>query len=127
MSTRTDPTNEASSIILLNFEPLNNPKKAIDVLRGILIIKKGVTGNNVTTSPLQCAYCRGCLTGEALRQFTLFGTNAGNETSTANVEDRLVQFFAPQGALSKHHRYMCYTIRKHTSAQHDSVLEQSMR
>jgi hypothetical protein len=95
MSIRTDPTNDSSPVMKLNFKPLNNPKKVIDVLHGLLIIKKGVTGNNITTGPLQYVYWRGCLTGEALCQFTLFSTNVGNETTaiTANlltIEQRLV-------------------------------------
>jgi hypothetical protein len=50
----------------------------------------------------------------ALRQFSLFSTNVGTET-TANlltVKQRLVKFFAPRDVLSKHHRYMRYTTRK---------------
>jgi hypothetical protein len=115
ISIRTEPTNDSSPVIKLNFKPLNNPKKVIAVLRGLLlIIKKGVTGNNIMTGPLQYAYWRGCLTGEALRQFSLFSTNVGTET-TANlltVEQRLGKFFAPRDVLSKQHRYMCYTMRK---------------
>jgi hypothetical protein len=32
MSIRTEPTNDSSPVIKLNFKPLNNPKKVIDVL-----------------------------------------------------------------------------------------------
>jgi hypothetical protein len=115
MSIRTDPTNDSSPVIKLNFsKPLNNPKKVIDVLCGLLIIKKGVTGNNITTGPLQYAYWRDCLTGKALRQFSLFSTNVGNETTVnlLTVEQRLVNFFAPRDVLSKQHRYMRYMMRK---------------
>jgi hypothetical protein len=55
MSIRMEPTNDSSPVIKLNFKPLNNPKKVIDVLRGLLTIKKGVAGNNITTGPLQYA------------------------------------------------------------------------
>jgi hypothetical protein len=72
--------NASLPVIKLNFKPLNNPKKVVDLLSGLLIIKKGGMGNNITTGPLQYAYWRGRLTGEALRQFTLFSTNIGNET-----------------------------------------------
>jgi hypothetical protein len=115
MSTRTDPTNDASPILKLNLKPLNNPKEVIDVIRGLLIIKKGVTRNNVTTAGLlQHTYWRGCFTGEVLRQFSLFTTSKGSKT-TANlltIEHRLVQFFVPRDVLNKQHRYMCYAMRK---------------
>ena len=69
MSMRTEPTNLSSPIIKRRFKPLDNPSKILDLLQGLLIIKEGVVGNNVTTGPLQYSYWRGCLVGTALRKF----------------------------------------------------------
>jgi hypothetical protein len=69
MEMRTDPTNEASPRIKQRFKPLDNPETVLEVLRGILVIKEGVIGNNVTTGPLQYQYWRSCLDGTALNKF----------------------------------------------------------
>ena len=53
MVMRTDPTNDSSPIIKRRFKPMDNPTKVLEVLQGILIIKEGVSGNNVTTGPNQ--------------------------------------------------------------------------
>jgi hypothetical protein len=53
MIMRTDPMNESSPVIKRKFKPLDNPSNVLDVLQGVLLIKEGVIGNNVTTGPLQ--------------------------------------------------------------------------
>jgi hypothetical protein len=111
---RTDPTNDHSPIIKLKFKPLNNPKTLIQVLQGILVIKQGIIGNNVTTGPLQYQYWRGCLTGTALARFHTFARAQGAET-VANlliVEHKLVDHFAPRDVLRQQHRYMRLHMRK---------------
>jgi hypothetical protein len=93
MAMRTDPTNESSPVIKQKFKPLDNP----EVLQGVLLIKEGVIGNNVTTGPLQHQHWRGCLTGTALGKFNEHSLAVGNE-SAANlfiVEQRLITFSAP--------------------------------
>mgnify|MGYP000293913334 CR=1 FL=1 len=114
MSMRTDPTNEASPTIKRRFWPLDNPTKILEVLQAILIIKAGVTGNNVTTGPNQYAYWRQCLAGEALRKFNEFATNVGNETSNnlVIVEQRLVSGFTTKDILSREARYIRYDMYK---------------
>jgi hypothetical protein len=111
---RTDPTNDHSPIIKLKFKPLNNPKTLIQVLQGILVIKQGIIGNNVTTGPLQYQYWRGCLTGTALARFHTFARNQGAET-VANlllVEHKRVDHFAPRDVLRQQHRYMRLHMKK---------------
>jgi hypothetical protein len=114
MSMRTDPTNESSPTIKRRFRPLDNPTKILEVLQAILIIKAGVTGNNVTTGPNQYAYWRQCLAGEALRKFNEFATNVGNETSNnlVLVEQRLVSGFTTKDILSREARYIRYDMYK---------------
>ena len=114
ISIRTNPTDASSPIIKRRFKPLDNPKTVLEVLRGLLLIKEGVTGNNVTTGPNTYAYWRTCLAGEALRKFIEFSTAVGTETINhlADVEKRLVKFFAPRKVLSQQVRYMRYDMRK---------------
>jgi hypothetical protein len=78
---RTDPTNDMSPVTKRKFKPLDNPSNALNVLQGILLIKEGVSGNNVTTGPLQCRCWRGCLTGTALDKFNEITEAIGNETA----------------------------------------------
>jgi hypothetical protein len=114
MSYRTDPANASSPIIKLKFKPLDNPKQLLTVLQGILVIKQGIIGNNVTTGPLQYQYWRGCLTGTALARFNTFAKVHSTET-TANlllVERKLVAEFAPRDVLRQQHRYMRLNMRK---------------
>jgi hypothetical protein len=66
---RTDLTNESSPVIKRKFKPLDNPSNVLDVLQGVLLIKEGVIGNNVTTGPVQHRCWRACLTGTALDKF----------------------------------------------------------
>jgi hypothetical protein len=111
---RTDPTNEHSPVIKLKFKPLDNPKDLITVLAGILVIKQGIVGNNVTTGPLQYQYWRGCLTGTALARFNTYASNVGNETiaNLNTVEKKLVENFAPREVLREQTRYMRLHMRK---------------
>jgi hypothetical protein len=51
MTMRTDPTNESSPVMERKFKPLDKPSNVLDVLQGVLLIKEGVVGNNVTTGP----------------------------------------------------------------------------
>ena len=114
MVMRTDPTNDSSPIIKRRFKPMDNPTKVLDVLQSILIIKEGVSGNNVTTGPNQYNYWRGCLEGTALRKFNEFSTLVGTETSAHlhEVEQRLVTYFSPREVLSQQTRYIRYSMRK---------------
>jgi hypothetical protein len=111
---RTDPTNASSPIIKLKFKPLDNPKQLLTVLQGILVIKQGIVGNNVTTGPLQYQYWRGCLTGTALARFNTFAREHANETvaNLLSVEHKLVDNFAPRDVLRQQHRYMRLHMRK---------------
>ena len=114
MEMRTDPTNDASPRIKRRFKPLDNPETVLEVLRGILVIKEGVIGNNVTTGPLQYQYWRTCLDGTALNKFNEFATQIGTET-TAHlilVERRFVAFFAPREVLNSQTRYIRHYMRK---------------
>jgi hypothetical protein len=98
MAYRTDPTNVSSPIIKLKFKPLDNPKQLLTVLQGILVIKQGIVGNNVTTGPLQYQYWRGCLTGTALARFNTFAKVNSTETT--------------RDVLRQQHRYMRLNMRK---------------
>ena len=114
MVIRTDPTNDSSPVIKRKFHPLNNPETILEVLEGILMIKQGVLGNNVTTGPLQYAYWRNCLEGTALAKFNEFTVAVGTETSAhlIQVEQRLVTHFAPREVLSQQARYIRYKMVK---------------
>jgi hypothetical protein len=114
MIMRTDPMNDASPVIKRKFKPLDNPNSILDVLQGILLIKEGVIGNNVTTGPSQYRYWCGCLTGTALAKFNEFSRDIGNET-TLNlvlVERLLVTFFCPRKVLRQQTRYIRFHMRK---------------
>jgi len=108
MMMRTDPTNDSSPVIKRRFKPMDNPTLILEVLQGILLIKEGVVGNNVTKGPLQYQFWRGCLEGTALRKFNEFGLAVGTETSAhlLIVEQRLVTFFSPQKVLTNQTRYI---------------------
>ena len=114
MVMRTDPSNDSSPVIKRRFKPMDNPASVLEVLQGILIIKEGVIGNNVTTGPLQYAYWRGCIEGTFLRKFEEFASQVGTETSIHlyDVEKRLVGYFAPREVLSQQARYIRYKMRK---------------
>jgi hypothetical protein len=114
MIMRTDPTNESSPVIKRKFKPLDNPSNVLDVLQGVLLIKEGVIGNNVTTGPLQYRYWRGCLTGTALDKFNEYTLAVGNETAANlhTVEQRLITFFAPREVLRQQTRYIRFHMRK---------------
>ncbi len=84
MMMRTDPTNESSPVIKRKFKPLDNPSNVLDVLQGVLLIKEGAIGNNVTTGPSQHRCWRGCLTGTALDKFNEHAPAVGDAT-TANL------------------------------------------
>ena len=114
MVIRTDPTNDSSPVIKRKFNPLDNPATVLEVLQGLLIIKEGVIGNNVTTGPLMYAYWRGCMQGTAQRKFNEFATAVGTETigHLQVVEQRLVAFFSPREVLSQQTRYIRYSMRK---------------
>ncbi len=114
MIMRTDPTNESSPVIKRKFKPLDNPSNVLDVLQGVLLIKEGVIGNNVTTGPLQYRYWRGCLTGTALDKFNEFTLAVGNETAAnlIQVERRLIAFFCPRKVLRQQTRYIRFHMRK---------------
>ena len=76
---RTEPLNESSPQIKRTFRPLDNPSSVLEVLRGILVIKGGVAGNNVTIGPLQYLYWRSYLEGTVLNKFNEFDQQVGNE------------------------------------------------
>jgi hypothetical protein len=114
MMMRTDRTNESSPVIKRKFKPLDNPSNVLDVLQGVLLIKEGVIGNNVTTGPLQHPHWRGCLAGTALDKFNECTLVVGNETA-ANlfiVEQRLITFFAPREVLRQQTRCIRFHMRK---------------
>jgi hypothetical protein len=114
MIMRTDATNESSPVIKRKFKPLGNPSNVLDVLQGVLLIKEGVIGNNVTTGPLQCRCWRRCLTGTAFDKFNEHTQAVGNETA-ANlfiVEQRLITFFAPREVLRQQTRCIRFHMRK---------------
>jgi hypothetical protein len=114
MMMRTDPTNESSPVIKRKFKPLDNPSNVLNVLQGVLLIKEGVIGNNMTTGPLQCRCWRGCLTGTALDKFNEHALAVGDETA-ANlhaVEQRLITFFAPREVLRQQTRCIRFHTRK---------------
>ena len=113
MMIRTDPTNDNSPVIKKRFKPLNNPSTVLEVLQGILVIKEGVVGNNVTTGPNMYAYWRGCLEGNALRKFQELTTQVGTETigHLSQVEQRLVTFYSPKEVLTQQTRYIRTKMR----------------
>jgi hypothetical protein len=114
MTMRTDPTNELSPVIKGKFKPLDNPSNVLDVLQGVLLIKEGVIGNNVTTGPLQHRCWRGCLAGTALHKFNEHTLAVGNETA-ANlfiVKKGLITFFAPREVLRQQTRCIRFHVRK---------------
>jgi hypothetical protein len=114
MMMRTDPTDDASPIIKRKFKPLDNPGRLLTLLQGILMIKEGLRGNNVTTGPNSYAFWRGCLVGTALTKFNELARNLGAETlvNLLQVERRLVTFFAPREVLREQTKYMRSHMRK---------------
>ena len=117
MTYRTEPSNAASPIIKLKFKPLDNPGKILTVLAGILVIKQGISGNNITTGPLQYAYWRGCISGTFLNRFNIYAAAESTETinNLSTVEKNLVKFFAPNEVLRKQKYYMRTHMRKPNS------------
>jgi hypothetical protein len=114
MIMRTDPTKELSPVIKRKFKPLDNPSNVLDVLQGVLLIKEGAIGNNVTTGPSQHRHWRGCLTETVLDKFNEHALAVGNETA-ANlfiVEQRLITFFAPREVLRQQTRHIRFHVRK---------------
>jgi hypothetical protein len=114
MIMRTDPTNESSPVIKRKFKPLDNTSNVLDVLQGVLLIKEGVIGNNVTTGQLQCRCWRGCLAGTALDKFNECTLAVGDETAANlhTVEQRLITFFAPREVLCQQTRHIRFHMRK---------------
>jgi hypothetical protein len=92
MIMRTDPTNESSPVIKRKFKPLDNPSNVLDVPQGVLLIKEGVVGNNVTTGPSQHRCWRGCLTGTALDKFNECTLAVGDETAANFVHSRTAAY-----------------------------------
>ena len=68
-SVLNDPTNEQSTNIKQKIRILDHPKNLIVVLRAIIAIEKGITGNNITTGPNQYRFTRTFIYGEALHNF----------------------------------------------------------
>jgi hypothetical protein len=95
-------------------KPLDSPSNVLDVLQGVLLIKEGVIGNNVTTGPLQHRHWRGCLMGAALDKFNEQTLAVGNETAANlhTVEQRLITFFAPREVLRQQTRHIRFHMRK---------------
>ena len=48
---QTDPTNEDLTRVKRRVCTMEHPKKLLDVLRAIITIAQGLTGNNITTGP----------------------------------------------------------------------------
>jgi hypothetical protein len=114
MTMRTDLTNESSPVTKRKFKPLDNPSHVLDVLQGVLLIKEGVIGNNVTTGPVQHQCWRGCLTGTVLDKFNQHTLAVSNETA-ANlfiVEQRLITLFGPREMLRQQTRCIRFHVRK---------------
>jgi hypothetical protein len=101
-------------VIKRKFKLLDDPSNVLDVLQGILLIKEGAIGNNVTAGPLQHRHWRGCLTETALEKFNEFTQAIGNETaaSSVQVERQLVTFFAPREVLRQQTRCIRFHMRK---------------
>ena len=66
LSVLADPTNEQSTKIKRKIRILDHPKNLIEVLREILVIEKGITGNAITTGSNQYRFTITFLDGEAL-------------------------------------------------------------
>jgi hypothetical protein len=86
MMMQTDPTNDRSPVIIHKFKPLDDLSNLLDVLQGILLIKEGAIGNNVTAGPLQHRCWRGCLAGTVLDKFNNFTQAIGNKTAANSVQ-----------------------------------------
>ena len=114
LSVLADPTNEQSTKIKRNIRILDHPKNLIEVLRARLVIKKGLTGNAITTWPNQYHFTRTFLDGEALRIFDLKLTELRQETvpNLKILMNHVVTYFGPKECLSKQKRYLHYNITK---------------
>ena len=58
LSILADPSNKHFTKIKRNIRILDHPKNFIEVLRARLTIKKGLTGNAITTGPNQYPFTR---------------------------------------------------------------------
>jgi hypothetical protein len=114
MIMRTDPTNDTSPVVKGKSKPLDDPSNVLGFLEGILLIKQGVIGNDVTAGPLQHRCWRGCIMGTALDKFSQFTQAIGNETAakSVQVERRLVTFVAPREVLCQQTRHIRFHMRK---------------
>ena len=114
LSVRTDPTNEDSTRVKRKIRILEHLKSLIEVLRAILAIAQGLTGNNMTTGPNQYSFTRTLLDGEALRIFDLKLTELRHKTVAIIilVMDHVVTYFGPKECLSKKKRYIRYKMEK---------------
>ena len=81
---RADTSNEDSTRIKRKIRILDHPKNLIEVLRAMLAIAEGLTGNNITTGPNQYRFTRTFLDREALLIFDLKSTELRHET-VANI------------------------------------------
>jgi hypothetical protein len=113
-SRRSNSSVDLEPVIKRKFKLLDNPSSILDVLQGMLLIKEGVIGNNMTTGPSQYGYWRGCLTGTALHKLDEFTQAVGTETvaNLIQVEQQLVALFAPREVLRQKTCYMRLHMRK---------------
>ena len=102
----SDPSNKQSTKIKQKIRLLDHPKNLIEVLQARLAIKKGLTGNAITTGPNQYRFTRTFLDGEALRIFDLKATELVQETAAYfNILiNHVVTYFGPNKCLSKQKR-----------------------
>ena len=93
---------------------MNHPKNLIEVLRARLAIKKGITGNAITTVPNQYRFTRTFLDGEALPIFNLKSTELRQKTvpNLKIVMNHVVTYFGPKECLSKQKRHLRYKMTK---------------
>ena len=114
LSVLAEPTNEQSIKTKRKIRILDHPKNLIEVLRARLAIKKGITGNNITTVPNRYRFTRNILDGEALRIFDLKSTELLQETFPNHkiIMNHVVTYFGPKECLSKQKRYLHYKMTK---------------
>ena len=114
LSVHTDPSNEDLTRVKQEIHILDHPKNLTEVLRAMLTISQGLTGNKIKTGPNQYLFTWTFLDGEALRIFDLKWAELrhGTVANLILVMDHGVTYFGPKECLSKQKRYIRYKMEK---------------
>ena len=114
LSVITYPTNEDSILIKRKIRILDHLNNLIEVLREMLTIAPGLTGENITMGPNQYCFTQTFIDWEALHIFYLKSAELRHKT-IANliiVMNHVVTYFDQKVCVSKQKRHVRYKMEK---------------